>query len=78
MSEEGRFSLEMLVSNLPIGLATAVAGALAIFAAFHFDRETLSKIPELFDVNIGYDNQLRATADSRAKSTKAGGHPRRR
>ena len=70
MSEEGRFSLEMLVSNLPIGLATAVAGALAIFAAFHFDRETLSKIPELFDVNIGYDNQLRATADSRAKSTK--------
>jgi CHASE2 domain-containing sensor protein len=70
MSEQGRFSLEMIVSNLPIGLGTVVAGALAVFAAFHFDRETLGKIPELFDVNIGYDSQLRATADSRAKATK--------
>lgn len=70
MSEQGRFSLEMIVSNLPFGFATLVAGALAVFAAFYFDRETLSKIPEIFDVNIGYDNQLKATAGSRAKSTE--------
>ncbi|MET0407540.1 MAG: CHASE2 domain-containing protein [Hyphomicrobium sp.] len=69
MSEQRRFSLEMIVSNLPIGFATLVACVLAVFAAFYFDRETLSKIPEIFDVNIGYDNQLKATANSRAKST---------
>ncbi|MFA5955111.1 CHASE2 domain-containing protein [Hyphomicrobium sp.] len=72
-SEPGRISLESLVSNLPFGLATFLAGILAVFAAFYFSRETLSKIPELLNINFGYDRQLRDTMPNRGMST--GGLP---
>jgi CHASE2 domain-containing sensor protein len=69
MSEPGRFSLEKLVTTLPLGRPTFLAAVLALLAALTLSRETITRIPELVEASYSYDAQLRETVRSRSVTT---------
>lgn len=69
MSEPGRFSLEKLVSSLPVGRVTLIAALLTLLASCFMSRELLTEIPELVETSYSYDAQLRATVKNRALAT---------
>ena len=69
MSEPGRFSLEKLVSALPVGRITLIAALLTLLASCFMSRELLTKIPELVETSYSYDAQLRATVKNRTLET---------
>ncbi len=70
MEEPGRFSIEKIIGDLPLGPATLLAALAAVIATLVGPARILAEIPAIFEIPYNYDRQMQKTVTNRNMLTE--------